>query len=167
MAYTSYQPNPSNSVQAQTIKSIGDASPTNPRLHYTLNDNSQIAAVGVKVVPPGSVPAVNDYMVLTSTADGAPATLAVWKKAAFEAHYQAAGSQTVTVRNSAGGVTRPGLAVVGGVVTLAATDAIVANGTTFTLQKSDGTTSSGNATLNSPATATVAGGLVSAVKASA
>lgn len=72
----------------------------------------------------------------------------------------------ITVQNSSGTVTRS-LTATNGVVSLAATDAIVANGSTFTLQKSDGTTSSGNATLNSPATATVAAGVVSAVKASA
>lgn len=75
-------------------------------------------------------------------------------------------SGAVTVQNSAGTVTRA-LTATNGLVTLAATDAIVANGATVTLQKSDGTTSAGNATLNSPATTTVAAGVVSAVKASA
>ncbi|ETP64859.1 hypothetical protein BDSB_05485 [Burkholderia dolosa PC543] len=72
----------------------------------------------------------------------------------------------VTVRNSAGTVTR-NLTATNGVVTLAATDAIVTNGDTATLQKSDGTTSSGNATLNSPATAIVSAGALTAVKAAA
>lgn len=88
----------------------------------------------------------------TKTMAGAPVALPV--------------NGAVTVKNSAGTVTRS-LTVANGVVTLAATDAIVANGATLVLQKSDGTTSAGNATLNSPATATVAAGAVTAVKASA
>lgn len=75
-------------------------------------------------------------------------------------------SGPITVQNSAGSVTRA-LTATNGVVSLAATDAIVANGATMTLQNSSGVTSSGNAGLNSPATATVAAGVVSAVKASA
>ncbi|CAM2155438.1 conserved hypothetical protein [Paraburkholderia tropica] len=75
-------------------------------------------------------------------------------------------SGAVTVQNSAGTVTRS-LTATNGVVSLAATDAIVANGASLVLQNSSGTTSSGNAGLNSPATATVAAGVVSAVKASA
>jgi hypothetical protein len=75
-------------------------------------------------------------------------------------------SGAVTVKNSAGTVTRS-LTAVAGVVTLAATDAIVANGASLVLQTSAGATSSGNATLNSPAVATVAAGAVTAVKASA
>lgn len=72
----------------------------------------------------------------------------------------------VTVQNSSGSVTRA-LTATNGVVTLAATDAIVTNGGTLVLQNSSGATSTGNAGLNSPATATVAAGVVSAVKASA
>jgi hypothetical protein len=72
----------------------------------------------------------------------------------------------VTVRNSSGSITRS-LTAVAGVVTLAATDTIVANGNTAILQTSAGTTSSSTATLNSPATATVAAGVLTAVKASA
>lgn len=46
--------------------------------------------------------------------------------------------------------------------------AVIANGQSLTLKKSDGTTTSaGNATLNSPVTAVVAGGVVTNVKASA
>lgn len=75
-------------------------------------------------------------------------------------------SGPITVRNSAGTVTRS-LTAANGIVSLAATDAIVANGSTFTLQNSSGVTSSGNAGLNSPATATVAAGVVTSVKASA
>ncbi|MBB2999657.1 hypothetical protein FHX57_001988 [Paraburkholderia tropica] len=75
-------------------------------------------------------------------------------------------SGSVTVQNSAGTVTRS-LTATNGVVSLAATDAIVANGASLVLQNSSGTTSSGNAGLNSPATATVAAGVVSAVKAAA
>jgi hypothetical protein len=73
---------------------------------------------------------------------------------------------SVTVRNSSGSITRA-LTAVAGVVTLAATDTIVANGNTAILQTSAGTTSSTTATLNSPATATVAAGVLTAVKASA
>jgi hypothetical protein len=72
----------------------------------------------------------------------------------------------VTVRNSSGSITRA-LTAVAGVVTLAATDTIVANGNTAILQTSAGTTSSTTATLNSPATATVSAGVLTAVKASA
>lgn len=72
----------------------------------------------------------------------------------------------VTVQNSAGSVTRS-LTASNGVITLAATDAIVANGGSLVLQNSSGATSSGNAGLNSPATTIVAVGVVSAVKASA
>ncbi|MCW3539331.1 hypothetical protein [Burkholderia cenocepacia] len=75
-------------------------------------------------------------------------------------------SGPVTVKNSAGTVTR-NLTATNGVVTLAATDALVANGASIVLQKSDGTVSSGNAGLNSPAVAIVANGAVSAVKAAA
>lgn len=71
----------------------------------------------------------------------------------------------VTVRNSSGSITRA-LTAVAGVVTLAATDTILANGASVVLQTSAGATSVGNATLNSPAAATVAAGVVSAVKAS-
>lgn len=72
----------------------------------------------------------------------------------------------VTVRNSSGSITRA-LTAVAGVVTLAATDTIVANGNTAVLQTSAGATSSTTATLNSPATVTVAAGVMTAVKASA
>lgn len=49
-----------------------------------------------------------------------------------------------------------------------AATAVVANGATATLKKSDGTTtSSGNATLNSPATVVVANGAITNIKASA
>ncbi len=118
-------------------------------------------------------------------------------------------SGDVTVRNASGTVSRT-LPIDAGVVTLAATDAIVAhgqslalqnsagtgqagiaqtavvangvmtasrlanstvaaikNGDTVPLQKSDGSVSSGTATLNSPAKAVVAGGSVTAVRASA
>lgn len=75
-------------------------------------------------------------------------------------------SGSITVQNSAGTVTRA-LTATNGVVSLAATDAIVTNGGTLVLQNSSGSTSTGNAGLNSPATATVAAGVVSAVKASA
>ncbi len=75
-------------------------------------------------------------------------------------------SGPVTVQNSAGTVTRS-LAAANGVVSLSATDAIVANGTSLVLLNSSGATSSGNAGLNSPAVATVSAGVVSAVKASA
>lgn len=73
---------------------------------------------------------------------------------------------TVEVKNSGGTITRT-LTVTAGVATLAATDAIVSTGTSIILQNSSGTVSAGNAGLNSPAIATVAAGLVSAVKASA
>lgn len=73
---------------------------------------------------------------------------------------------SVTVQSSDGTITRA-LTAADGVVTLDDTDTIVADGDTFTLQDSDGTTSAGNAKLNSPTTASVAAGLVSAVKASA
>lgn len=73
----------------------------------------------------------------------------------------------ITVKNSAGNVTRV-LTESNGAVTLAATDAIVANNDSLVLKKSDGTTTSvGNATLNSPATAVVSSGAVQNVKASA
>lgn len=72
----------------------------------------------------------------------------------------------VTVRNSSGSITRS-LTAVAGVVTLAATDTIVANGASIVLQTSAGTTSAATPTLNSPAVATVAAGVVTAVKASA
>lgn len=94
-----------------------------------------------------------------------PMTLVVYKKTAG-AWAALAPSGSVTVQNSAGTVTR-NLTATNGVVTLAATDAIVTNGNTMTLQKSDGTTSSGNATLNSPATAIVSAGALTAVKAAA
>lgn len=56
----------------------------------------------------------------------------------------------------------------GGNSAQAANTAVVANGQTLTLKKSDGTTTSvGNAGLNSPATAVVAAGAVTNVKASA
>lgn len=49
-----------------------------------------------------------------------------------------------------------------------ANTAVVANGATATLKKSDGTTTSaGNATLNSPATFVVSNGSVTNIKASA
>lgn len=49
-----------------------------------------------------------------------------------------------------------------------ANTAVIANGQSLTLKKSDGTTTSaGNAGLNSPATAVVAAGAVTSVKASA
>ncbi|MBU9440085.1 hypothetical protein KTE91_34035 [Burkholderia multivorans] len=73
-------------------------------------------------------------------------------------------SGQITLKNSSGTVSRT-LTATNGVATLAATDALVTNGDTLTLQKSDGTTSAGNAGLNSPATATVASGVVTAVKA--
>jgi hypothetical protein len=74
---------------------------------------------------------------------------------------------SIQVKNSANTVTRT-LTESGGVVNLAATDAIVANNDSLVLKKSDGTTTSaGNATLNSPATAVVSAGVVSNVKASA
>ncbi|WP_321944538.1 hypothetical protein [Burkholderia cenocepacia] len=75
-------------------------------------------------------------------------------------------SGSVTVKNSTGTVSRT-LTATNGVVTLAATDALVASGASIVLQKSDGTVSSGNAGLNSPAVAVVANGAVSAVKAAA
>lgn len=91
-----------------------------------------------------------------------------WAKVADEAGNAVAAplSGSVTVQNSDGTITRV-LTADDGVVTLDDTDTIVADGDTFTLQDSDGTTSAGNAKLNSPATASVAAGLVSAVKASA
>lgn len=56
----------------------------------------------------------------------------------------------------------------GGNSAQAANTAVVANGQTLTLKKSDGTTTSvGNAGLNSPATAVVVAGVVTNVKASA
>lgn len=56
----------------------------------------------------------------------------------------------------------------GGNSAQAANTAVVANGQTLVLKKSDGsTTSVGNAGLNSPATAVVAAGVVTNVKASA
>ena len=56
----------------------------------------------------------------------------------------------------------------GGNSAQAANTAVVANGASLTLKKSDGTTTSvGNAGLNSPATAVVTAGVVSSVKASA
>lgn len=74
---------------------------------------------------------------------------------------------TATIKNSANSVTRA-VALVAGVGNLAATDAIVANNDSLVLKKSDGaTTSAGNATLNSPATAVVAAGVVSNVRAGA
>lgn len=74
---------------------------------------------------------------------------------------------SVTIKNSAGTTLRT-LTAAAGVVTLAATDTIVGNGDSIVLKKSDGTTtSSGNATLNSPATAVVAAGVLSNVRASA
>ncbi|MCO8642697.1 hypothetical protein KGP93_05200 [Burkholderia multivorans] len=73
-------------------------------------------------------------------------------------------SGQITLKNSSGTVSRT-LTATNGVATLAATDALVTNGDTLTLQKSDGTTSAGNAGLNSPATATVVSGVVAAVKA--
>lgn len=75
-------------------------------------------------------------------------------------------SGAVTVQNSAGSVTR-NLTATNGIVTMAATDAIVTNGNSVALQNSSGAISAGNAGLNSPATAIVAAGVVSAVKASA
>lgn len=76
-------------------------------------------------------------------------------------------SGAIAVKNSANTVTR-NLTATNGVVNLAATDAIVANGDSLVLKKSDGTTtSSGNAGLNSPASAVVAAGVVSNVKAGA
>lgn len=73
----------------------------------------------------------------------------------------------ITVKNSANTVTRA-LNEVNGIVNLPATDAIVSNGATVTLKKSDGTTTSvGNAGLNSPATAVVAAGAISQVNAAA
>ncbi|MCL4661988.1 hypothetical protein L0Z16_22540 [Burkholderia multivorans] len=73
-------------------------------------------------------------------------------------------SGQITLKNSSGTVSRT-LTATNGVATLAATDALVTNGDSLTLQTSDGTTSAGNAGLNSPATATVASGVVTAVKA--
>lgn len=56
----------------------------------------------------------------------------------------------------------------GGNAATHANTAMVANGQSIVLKKSDGvTTSVGNATLNSPATAVVAAGVLSNVKASA
>jgi hypothetical protein len=73
----------------------------------------------------------------------------------------------IAVKNSAGTVTR-NLTATAGVVNLAATDAIVANNDSLVLKKSDGTTtSSGNAGLNSPASAVVAAGVVTNIKAGA
>lgn len=72
----------------------------------------------------------------------------------------------VTLKNSDGTVTRD-LPLNGGVVMLAATDAIVTNGQTVSLQKSDGAESKGNAGLNAPASVIVTKGVVSAVKAAA
>lgn len=74
---------------------------------------------------------------------------------------------TATIKNSANSVTRS-VALTAGIGNLAATDAIVANNDSLVLKKSDGTTTSaGNATLNSPATAVVGAGVVTNVKASA
>lgn len=74
----------------------------------------------------------------------------------------------VTVKNSAGTVSRTLNESSPGVVNLAASDAIVANNDSIVLRKSDGTTvSSGNAGLNSPATAIVAAGVPTYVKAAA
>lgn len=72
----------------------------------------------------------------------------------------------ITVKNSAGGVTR-NLTEANGTVTLAATDAIVSNAASLVLNNHSGVVSSGNAGLNSPAIATVAGGLVTNVVAGA
>lgn len=56
----------------------------------------------------------------------------------------------------------------GGNAATHANTAVVPNGASLVLKKSDGTTTSvGNATLNSPATAVVAAGAVTNVKASA
>lgn len=56
----------------------------------------------------------------------------------------------------------------GGNSAAAASVAVITNGQSLTLKKSDGvTTSSGNATLNSPATAVVAAGVITNVKCSA
>lgn len=150
-----------NTVQAQTISKIGSNLSKGQNMAYTLADGSIISVEGVRTRFPGYVPKVGDYLVVDSTSGHV-----VWPAANFAALY-ASGAQTVTVRNSAGSVTRTGLAVVGGVVTLAATDAIVANGGTAVLHKSDGTVSSGNATLNSPVTYEIAAGVVTDVKAGA
>jgi hypothetical protein len=75
-------------------------------------------------------------------------------------------SLAITVKNSAGTVSRS-LTETNGIVNLASTDAIVSQGNTVTLNKSTGVASSGNATLNSPATVNVASGAVSNVQASA
>lgn len=75
-------------------------------------------------------------------------------------------SGPITVENSAGSVTRS-LTATNGVVNLAATDAIVANGASIVLHNNAGTVSSGNAGLNSPAVAEVAAGVITDVKAAA
>lgn len=73
----------------------------------------------------------------------------------------------ITVKNSSGSISRS-LTESNGVVNLAATDTIVANGDSPVLKKSDGaTTSTGNAGLNSPASAVVSAGVLQNVKASA
>ncbi|MCA8339856.1 hypothetical protein [Burkholderia multivorans] len=77
----------------------------------------------------------------------------------------------IAVQNSAGADPHNAtMSVTNGALTgakLASTVALVDNGDTLTLQKSDGTTSAGNAGLNSPATAAVANGVVTAIKAAA
>jgi hypothetical protein len=72
----------------------------------------------------------------------------------------------ITVKNSSGSKTRS-LTETNGIVTLAATDAIVANADSLVLNNHSGTVSSGNAGLNSPAVANVAAGVVTNVQAAA
>lgn len=80
---------------------------------------------------------------------------------------QQAVSLAIAVKNSAGGITR-NLTETNGVVTLAATDTIVANGDAAVLKNHSGTVSSGNAGLNSAGSvANVAAGVLGAVTAGA
>ncbi|WP_155631743.1 hypothetical protein [Burkholderia stagnalis] len=91
-----------------------------------------------------------------------------------EADAIVAHGQSLALQNSAGtgqsGVAQTAV-IANGVMTASrltnSTVAAIKNGDTVPLQKSDGSVSSGNATLNSPAKAVVAGGSVTAVRASA
>jgi len=76
------------------------------------------------------------------------------------------GLSEVTVQNAAGTIQRTSLPITAGVVTLAATDTIVASGDSVVLNNSTGTVSSGNDGLNSPATAVVVNGGLASVTAS-
>ena len=153
-------------VQAQAIASVGVDSNTSLEPGYTLTDGTFIPRRGInKVLMNAAYEAVvGDFIVLDENK-----LVTLWPAALYATKFQSTNPSltTVTVQNSAGSVTRAGLTVTGGVVSLAATDAIVANGASLVLHTSGGTVSSGNATLNSPATAAVAAGVVSAVTASA